>query len=113
MSSQVFAKPERVVSLVRVTRADDARMIASALCELEVGTSCLRAFGVRPIAGLLHHGSGPGYTSLVDPNFPELLAQFATQVAFHQPRIPENEEFADHVLKLPDISGPVVVQEEL
>ena len=37
-SALVFAKPRRVVSLVRVTRADDARMIASALCELEVGT---------------------------------------------------------------------------
>jgi dTDP-4-dehydrorhamnose reductase len=45
----------------------------------------LRAFGVRPIAGLVHHGSGPGYTSLLDPNFPELLAQFATQVATRYP----------------------------
>jgi hypothetical protein len=34
----VFGRPRRVVSLVRVTRADDARLIASALCELEVGT---------------------------------------------------------------------------
>lgn len=34
----VFGKPQRVAALVRVTRADDARMIASALCELEVGT---------------------------------------------------------------------------
>ena len=30
----------------------------------------LFALGVRPIAGLLHHGSGPAYTSLVDPLFP-------------------------------------------
>jgi len=37
-SALVFGKPQRVVALVRVTRADDARMIASALCELEVGT---------------------------------------------------------------------------
>lgn len=37
-SATVFAKPARVVSLVRVTRADDARLIASALCELEVST---------------------------------------------------------------------------
>jgi hypothetical protein len=37
-SAWVFGKPERVISLVRVTRADDARMISSALCELEVGT---------------------------------------------------------------------------
>lgn len=37
-TAEVFAKPARVVALVRVTRADDARLIASALCELEVGT---------------------------------------------------------------------------
>ena len=30
----------------------------------------LRARGVRPIAGLVHHGSGPRYTSLDDPAFP-------------------------------------------
>jgi hypothetical protein len=37
-TAEVFGKPARVVALVRVTRADDARLIASALCELEVGT---------------------------------------------------------------------------
>src|SRR4051812_49448356 len=26
----------------------------------------LRALGIRPIIGLVHHGSGPAYTSLVD-----------------------------------------------
>jgi dTDP-4-dehydrorhamnose reductase len=30
----------------------------------------LCALGIRPVAGLVHHGSGPAYTSLVDPNFP-------------------------------------------
>src|SRR3954463_3299940 len=30
----------------------------------------IRALGLRPIAGLLHHGSGPRYTSLVDEAFP-------------------------------------------
>ena len=30
----------------------------------------LRELGIRPIAGLLHHGSGPRYTSLIDPEFP-------------------------------------------
>jgi dTDP-4-dehydrorhamnose reductase len=45
----------------------------------------LRAFNVRPIAGLLHHGSGPGYTSLVDPRFPEQLAAFAAKVAQRYP----------------------------
>lgn len=29
------------------------------------------------IAGFLHHGSGPYYTSLVDPDFPEKLATYA------------------------------------
>jgi dTDP-4-dehydrorhamnose reductase len=45
----------------------------------------LRAFGVRPIAGLVHHGSGPRYTSLLDPKFPQLLARFATHVAERYP----------------------------
>src|SRR4051795_5230261 len=30
----------------------------------------LRALGIRPIVGLVHHGSGPQWTSLVDPAFP-------------------------------------------
>lgn len=37
-TAEVFAKPARVVALVRVTRASDAALVASALCELEVGT---------------------------------------------------------------------------
>ena len=41
----------------------------------------LRERGVRPIAGLVHHGSGPRYTSLVDPAFPERLAAYAGTVA--------------------------------
>jgi dTDP-4-dehydrorhamnose reductase len=40
-----------------------------------------RAAGVRPIAGLVHHGSGPPHTSLLDPAFPEMLAEFAGRVA--------------------------------
>ena len=47
----------------------------------------IRALGMRPIAGLLHHGSGPAYTSLVDPRFPELLARFAGMVAARYPWI--------------------------
>jgi dTDP-4-dehydrorhamnose reductase len=47
----------------------------------------LRALGIRPIAGLVHHGSGPAYTSLVDPSFPELLAQHAANVARRYPWI--------------------------
>jgi dTDP-4-dehydrorhamnose reductase len=41
----------------------------------------LRALGVRPIVGLLHHGSGPSYTSLLDSRFPEKLARYADAVA--------------------------------
>lgn len=33
------------------------------------------------IAGLVHHGSGPAFTSLLDPHFPHLLAQYAKEVA--------------------------------
>ena len=47
----------------------------------------LRELGIRPIAGLLHHGSGPRYTSLVDAEFPEKLARFARAVAERYPWI--------------------------
>jgi dTDP-4-dehydrorhamnose reductase len=45
----------------------------------------LRALGVTPIVGLLHHGSGPRHTSLVDPAFAEQLAGFAGAVAARYP----------------------------
>jgi dTDP-4-dehydrorhamnose reductase len=45
----------------------------------------LRALGIRTIAGLLHHGSGPAYTSLIDPHFPHLFADYARQVADRYP----------------------------
>ena len=47
----------------------------------------LRDLGVRPIAGLVHHGSGPAYTNLMDPGFPEGLACFAAAVAERYPWI--------------------------
>jgi dTDP-4-dehydrorhamnose reductase len=47
----------------------------------------LRALGVRPIVGLIHHGSGPRHTSLVDPAFPVKLARYAGQVAERYPWI--------------------------
>ena len=47
----------------------------------------LYELGIRPIVGLLHHGSGPGYTSLLDPAFPEKLATFAGAVARRYPWI--------------------------
>jgi len=47
----------------------------------------LRALGIRPIAGLVHHGSGPSHTSLVDPAFPGKLAAYAAAVATRYPWI--------------------------
>ncbi len=41
----------------------------------------IKSYGITPIAGLLHHGSGPQFTSLADPHFPEALAKYASKVA--------------------------------
>ncbi|QJD98907.1 sugar nucleotide-binding protein [Massilia forsythiae] len=49
--------------------------------------AALRAAGITPIAGLIHHGSGPRHTSLVDPAFPEQLAEYAGAVAARYPWI--------------------------
>ena len=43
--------------------------------------AALRKYNITPIAGLLHHGSGPEYTSLQDDAFPEKLAAYASLVA--------------------------------
>lgn len=40
---------------------------------------------IDPIVGLVHHGSGPRYTSLLDPEFPEKLARYAGMVAERYP----------------------------
>ena len=45
----------------------------------------LRALGIRPIVGLVHHGSGPRGTGLLDPGFAEGLAAFARAVAERYP----------------------------
>ena len=45
----------------------------------------LDELGMRPIVGLVHHGSGPRHTSLIDPAFPEKLAEFARAVATRYP----------------------------
>ncbi len=45
----------------------------------------LRERGITPIVGLVHHGSGPQYTSLVDPRFADKLAAFAGAVAQRYP----------------------------
>jgi dTDP-4-dehydrorhamnose reductase len=45
----------------------------------------LRELGITPIVGLLHHGSGPKYTSLLDPEFPKKFAAFAAAFAERYP----------------------------
>lgn len=47
----------------------------------------LRDLGMTPIAGLVHHGSGPMGTSLVERTFSGGLAKFAGQVASRYPWI--------------------------
>jgi dTDP-4-dehydrorhamnose reductase len=47
----------------------------------------LRRLGIAPIAGLVHHGSGPRYTNLLDAKFPEMLARHAERVAERYPWI--------------------------
>ena len=45
----------------------------------------LRTLGIEPVVGLVHHGSGPMHTSLLDDGFAEGLASFATSVAARYP----------------------------
>ena len=45
----------------------------------------LRALGIEPVIGLMHHGSGPPHTSLLKDSLPQGLAAFAAQVARRYP----------------------------
>src|SRR5215203_1467015 len=45
----------------------------------------LRELGIRPIVGLLHHGSGPAETSLVDPRFAARFIDYAEAFANRYP----------------------------
>jgi dTDP-4-dehydrorhamnose reductase len=45
----------------------------------------LRELKIRPIVGLVHHGSGPRDTDLLDPCFPEKLAAYARAFAERYP----------------------------
>ncbi len=49
--------------------------------EPERRLNALRAAGIEPIVTLLHHGSGPQYTDLLDPAFPLWFAQYAEAAA--------------------------------
>lgn len=41
----------------------------------------IRQLGMNPIVGLLHHGSGPSFTSMHSPDFPTRFAEYASAVA--------------------------------
>ncbi|HJP84579.1 MAG TPA: family 1 glycosylhydrolase [Gemmatimonadaceae bacterium] len=45
----------------------------------------MRELGIKPIVGLVHHGSGPKHTSLIDRDFPRKLGEFASAVAHRYP----------------------------
>ena len=47
----------------------------------------MQRLGLEPIAGLVHHGSGPPGTDLLDPLFPQKLAAYASTVAGRYPQI--------------------------
>lgn len=53
----------------------------------DVRFDALRSLGIAPVAGLVHHGSGPVYSTLLDPDFPERLASYARSVAERYPWI--------------------------
>lgn len=45
----------------------------------------LQRLNLRPIAGLVHHGSGPPHTSLIDPGFADGLSAYAAAFAQRYP----------------------------
>ena len=45
----------------------------------------LKELEMTPIVGLLHHGSGPAWTSLLDDDFPKYFADYALEVANRYP----------------------------
>ncbi|MEP7080309.1 MAG: family 1 glycosylhydrolase [Ginsengibacter sp.] len=47
----------------------------------------ITAHGIEPIVGLVHHGSGPSFTSLSDKHFGKKLAQYAQKVATKFPHL--------------------------
>ncbi|MGZ3795254.1 MAG: SDR family oxidoreductase [Pseudobdellovibrionaceae bacterium] len=54
---------------------------------LDIKLNEFRRLGLQPFPGLLHHGSGPAFTSLIDPLFPEKFANYARDFATHFPWI--------------------------
>lgn len=52
---------------------------------VDVPLNALRKRGITPIAGLVHHGSGPRYADILSPSFATSLADFAGAVARRYP----------------------------
>jgi dTDP-4-dehydrorhamnose reductase len=61
-------------------------------------------YQLTPIAGLLHHGSGPEYTNLSDPEFPRLLSEYAAKTAQRFPWL-ENYTIINEPLTTARFSG--------
>ncbi len=55
----------------------------------DIRLSELRARAIRPIIGLLHHGSGPRHTSLIDEQFAAGLTQHAAETVERYPWVTE------------------------
>jgi dTDP-4-dehydrorhamnose reductase len=76
---------ERVAPNGTSTAADPAGLAGADWSWSDARLERLRELGITPIAGLVHHGSGPRHTSLLDPAFPEKLATYARAVAERYP----------------------------
>ena len=64
----------------RYMQAGSLEVFRDSLAEME-------RLGMEPIAGLVHHGSGPEGTDLLDPEFGTKLAGYARQVAARFPSV--------------------------
>ncbi len=64
----------------RFCKAGTLEVFAEPLAEMQ-------RLGIEPIAGLIHHGSGPAGTDLLDPHFPEKLASYARRLAERFPHL--------------------------
>lgn len=51
----------------------------------DASLACIKKLGIRPIVGLMHHGSGPRNTNLLDPTYPQQLSEYAAAVAHRYP----------------------------
>lgn len=64
--------------------------VLSAGIDWSFSESCLNKFrlnNIEPVVGLLHHGSGPAYTDMLQDDFPGLFAGYAAKVAAKFPWI--------------------------